>query len=339
MKLLSPLSRPISGSSASRGWLILIALLAFLAQASAGCHDPAEHGSAKPDPATSTLLPAHDQEPAGNPAGGVRVRVKLNAHTLYRGERIWAAVSVQNDSSAPLRLPKKPFDLLFRGAMALELRERNPGGVVGPPNFCYLLPLGRDDFVEIPTSGSWTFNLGVQDDAHLHPIQAGTYTLFAHVGHDGKCVSSPPVKFVVQELPNVDAFRKVEVRYQPKGGATFNQRVFVGRVPTDETSGTLLAISSCRSGKTGLEPSMFLYTYRLGTVSLKAVIELEFVPANANGSDGDVHMLATEPDGSQKYHVMGLRSQQMTRSESFPERKVRFLKSETTGNIEVEIKQ
>jgi hypothetical protein len=339
MKLLTPMSRPILGRLASWRLLVSIAVLGCVAQLIAGCHDPAEHASAKPDPATSTIGPAPDPEPAGDQAARVQVRVKPHAQSLYRGERIWAAVSVQNNTDSPLRLPKRPRDLAVRGVIVLALAGEKPKGVVGPPHECFLTPLGPGDFVEVPAGDSWTFNMSVQDDACLLPIQADTYTLTAHLNHDGKWIGSPPVKVVLQELPNLDAFRKIEVKHQHPGGATVNQRAWVGIVPADESSGTLLAISPNQFGKTGAEPSMFFKTHRLGTVSLQANIQVEFMPSKPSGTEGDAHILVTQPDGAQHYHVMDLQFGNLTRSESFPERKVRFSKSETTGKAEIEIKQ
>jgi hypothetical protein len=159
-------------------------------------------------------------------------------------------------------------------------------------------------------------------------------------------VNSPPVEVIVQAVPELEQRQTVEIADRRFAEPpTKLLRVCVGLASHDQTSGLLLAV--CRPIKpNGTEydvdgAKFFLgcfFTARIGTVPRDATIQTALVPALEPAMIGEVHILVNERNNAQRYYVLSLGSRSVTRSESFPERKVRFLKSETTGKVEVEIK-
>lgn len=271
---------------------------------------------------------------AAAPEPRVLLTTAAERETIYLGEAIRIKLKIKNDGAAPVKLLKLPvawqtlalqFDL--RGDKTGIVRRWGKGG-------WYPLP-GPNDLADLRPDGEQTHDLNLEEIASLYPRKADTYSLTVSFLIEGRLFQSAPVKIVVADPPKLEQQQTVIAKQDAQGGQLTTQ-VNVGFLPEAGTSRTLLAVVQTKIGNEKLFPD--LRTFRLGSGSAKAVLEAGAIAIPGLNMPADAHILVTEPSGKQFYWALSLPAGGVTRSESFPERKVRFLKSETTGKVEVEIK-
>lgn len=270
------------------------------------------------------------------PEAKVVLTAVAERETIYLGESIRIQLTIANTGDTPVRILQIPVALQTLD-LDIELRGEKTG-IVG--RSCKRKPPaapGPDDYDVIPQGKSQSHDLDLDVVASLRPVQPDTYSLTVLFKVDGRLLQAAPVKIIVADLPKIERLQTVSAKQDTQGGQ-YTAYMDVGFLSGEGDSRPLVAIryrTEVGNDKLIADPR----TIRLGSGSVKGILQAGAIAIPGVYMPADVHILVTEPNEKQFYWVLPLRSGGITRSESFPERKVRFLKSERTGNLEVEIKQ
>jgi hypothetical protein len=272
---------------------------------------------------------ASGQEP------GVAVTVQPQRIRIFQGESIQFAVKIANQSSKPVKILQLP-DALTNSHFLFELRGKKSGPVERTLNMLALPEPGTEAYKSIQSGKEEILTLDLAEDAGLRATSVDTYSLTVSAKLDARYVHAQAVNFIVDDLPKLQRTTVEEVTREFKAG-NVKYRVESGFLAENAVNDILFVVVQ----RTGFGGNKFTETrtLRLGACLSGGMLETTSIVAKGQFEPADIHILLTAADLSQTYWVLSLNSYKITRSESFPERKVRFLKSEATGKVEVEIKQ
>jgi hypothetical protein len=268
----------------------------------------------------------------------VSITLSPPSQTIYHGECVPVQVRIDNKRSVPVRVmhfrpafSRYELDFEVRGEKRGRLGRlfyTAPPGLAGPEDYAMLGP-GECLTHDFDGFAGIYFSLNTPD----------TYTVTAVYKVEGKTIRSDPATVVVRELPELEGVQVVTVSIDTQG-ETYKKRLELGYLPVGSNNGgdlrTLMGVS--KQTQTEIDKATFHITStdRIGRFSPKAKIEAGPIAFRGLMAPADVHVIVTEPDGSQHYFVysLGIPSG-ITKSESFKERKVRMLPPDDSGNVQV----